>query len=197
LYCLQELKRKLLEAAVADKKRLKQEEDDQKKRDRVNKRLAQLSSQMDDRLFKEACMMRERSIMNFVRGMAKEFCRRRKAAELIVGNTIDRSTTPSFSMDTASTVLVPFGETLPPISRTYDVEVVRIWDFLHSFSDIVSKSTAPSSTSIPSLDDLQDATVCLKTNGCDEEKKSKAVELFKGIAIGLCKVISPGCDFLL
>ena len=173
---------------MADKKRLKQEEDDQKKRDRVNKRLAQLSSQMDDRLFKEACMMRERSIMNFVRGVAKEFGRRRKATELIVGNTIDRSTT---------TVLVPFGEMLPPISRTYDVEVVRIWDFLHSFSDIFSKLTAPSSTSIPSLDALQDAIVCLKTNGCDKEKNSKATELFKGIAIGLCKVISPGCESLL
>ncbi len=182
---------------MADKKRLKQEEDDQKKRDRVNKRLAQLNSQMDDRLLKEACMMRERSIMNFVRGMAKEFGRRRKATELIVANTIDRSTTPSFSMDTASTVLVPFGEMLPPISRTYDVEVVRIWDFLHSFSDIFSKFTAPSSTSIPSLDALQDAIVCLKSNGCDKEKNSKAMELFKGIAIGLCKVISPGCESLM
>lgn len=186
-YCLQELKRKLLEAAVLEKRRLKVEEDDQKKRERVNKRLAQLSSQMDDRLFKEACMMRERNIMNLVRGMAKEFVRRRKATELIVGNTIDRSTTPSL-LDTASTVLAPFGEMLPPLSRTYDVEVVRIWDFLHSFSDVFSK------ISIPSLDALQDAIVCLrtKTNRFDEQESLKAMELFKEIAIGLCKVISPG-----
>ncbi len=178
---------------MADKKRLKQEEDDQKKRERVNKRLAQLSSQMDDRLFKEACMMREKCIMNLVRGMVKEFSRRRKAAELIVGNTIDRSTTISPFMDTASTVLAPFDKMLPPLYQTYDAEVVRIWDFLHSFSDVFSKSTEPSSFSIPSLDALQDAVVCLKTNRCDKQKSSNAVDLFKGIAIGLCKVISPGC----
>jgi hypothetical protein len=181
-----------MEAAVADKKRLKQEEDDQKKRERVNKRLAQLNSQMDDRLFKEACMMREKYIMNLVRGMAKEFTRRRKATELIVGNNIDRSTTSFSFMENASTVLVPFDRMLPPLSQTFDAEVVRIWDFLHSFSDVFSKSTEPSSLSIPSLDALQDAVVCLKTNSFDEQKSLKAVDLFQGIAIGLCKVISPG-----
>ena len=188
----QELKRKLVEAAVADKKRLKQEEDDQKKRERVNKRLAQLSSQMDDRLFKEACMMREKYIMNLVRGMAKEFSRRRKATELIVGNTIDRSTTSLSFMDTASTVLAPFDKMLPPLSQTFDAEVVRIWDFLHSFSDVFAKSTEASSISIPSLDALQDAVVSLKTNRYDKQKSLNAVNLFKEIAIGLCKVISPG-----
>ena len=184
------MKRKLFEATLADKKRIRQEEDDQKKRERVNKRLAQLNSQMDDRLFKEACLARERNVMNLARGVAKEFGRRRKAVELIVGNTIERSVTSFSSMDSLYSVLVPFGEMLPPVFRTYDVEVVRIWDFLHSFSCVFSKSTDPSS--IPSLDALQNAIVCLKTYGCDKEKTLTAVDLFKGIAIDLCKVISPG-----
>jgi hypothetical protein len=186
---LQEMKRKLFEATLADNKRLRQEQDDEKKRARVNKRLAQLNSQMDDRLFKEACMARERNVMNLARGMTKEFARRRKAIELIVCNAIERDAASSSSIDTSSTVLTKFGEMLPPVARIYAVEVVRIWDFLHSFSEVFSKSTELST--IPSLDILQDAFVCLKTNGSDKQKRLQAVDLFKGIALDLCKVISP------
>ena len=172
------MKRKLFEATLADNKRLRQEQDDEKKRTRVNKRLAQLNSQMDDRLFKEACMARERNVMNLARGMTKEFARRRKAIELIVCNAIERDAASSSSVDTSSTILSKF-----------EVEVVRIWDFLHSFSEVFSKSTELST--IPSLDALQDAFVCLKTNVSDKQKRLQAVDLFKGIALDLCKVISP------
>eukprot|EP00571_Detonula_confervacea_P012392 CAMPEP_0172304510 /NCGR_PEP_ID=MMETSP1058-20130122/5901_1 /TAXON_ID=83371 /ORGANISM="Detonula confervacea, Strain CCMP 353" /LENGTH=1370 /DNA_ID=CAMNT_0013015761 /DNA_START=330 /DNA_END=4439 /DNA_ORIENTATION=+ len=182
------LKRKIQEVAAADRKRLKEEEDEKKKRERVEKRLSQLNSQMDDRLFKEACMMREKNIMNFVRGMNKEFTRRRKAAELTVGNKVDRASF-SPSINSSSTVLVPFQEMLPPVSRPYDAEVVRIWDFLHSFSDVLSMSDTP--TSLPTLNSLQDAINYLKTSASDQRKRSNVIELFKGIAIDLCKVISP------
>ena len=183
------LKRKLKEEEAADKKRLKEEDEEKKKRERIEKRLSQLSLQMDDRLFKEACMMREKNILNFVRGMNKEFTRRRRAAELAVGHKIDRLTS-SPSIISSSNILAPFGQTLPPLSKIlYDVEVVRVWDFLHSFSDAFSTSATP--TSLPSLDSLQDAINCLKTNACDQRKRSNAIKLFKGIAIDLCKVISP------
>lgn len=203
---------------AADKKRQKEEEEEKKKRERVEKRLTQLNSQMDDRLFKEACMMREKNIMNFVRGMNKEFTRRRKAAELTVGNKIDRSSTSPSSVDFSSTVLVPFRETLPPLSRPYDAEVVRIWDFLHSFSDVFSLSGKPDTPdidtpdtdapdtdtpdtpdtpkSLPSLNALQDAINCLKTNAPEPQKHSDAITLFKGIAMDMCKVISPRLVFL-
>ncbi|KAL7541225.1 hypothetical protein ACHAXR_012783 [Thalassiosira sp. AJA248-18] len=183
------LKRKLKEEEAENKKRQKEEEEDKRKRDRVEKRLSQLNNQMDDRLFKESCMMREKNIMNFVRGLNKEFTRRRKAAELAVGNKVDRSLTASPSIDSTASILAPFAEMLPPISRPYDVDIVRIWDFLHSFSDAFSTSDTPSS--LPSLDSLQDAMNSIKTNPCDNEKRSHAIKLFKGIAMDLCKVISP------
>jgi hypothetical protein len=190
-FYIQELKRKFQEELVADKKRLKDEEEDQKRKERVNKRLLLLNNQMDDRLSKEACMMREKSIMNFMRAMSKEFIRRRKAAELVVGNKIDRSSSSSPSRRASSAFLVPFNKMLPPLSRTHDVEVVRLWDFLHSFSNIFSMTT--SSISPSTLDDLQDAITCLKTHECDKQRRLDAVKLFTGIAIDLCRVISPGC----
>lgn len=183
------LKRKLQESA-ADKKRLKSEEEDQKKRERINKRLLLLNNQMDDRLSKEACMMREKSIMNLVRAMSKEFVRRRKAAELIVGNKLDRSSSYLTSMKSSSTVLVPFNQMLPPLSRSHNFEVVKLWDFLHSFSNIFSLSTSP--VSPDTLDVLQDALNCLNSDEYDKQKRSDAVKLLTNIAIDLCKVISPG-----
>ena len=184
------LKRKLQEVAAADKKRIKSEEEDQKRRERMNKRLLLLNTQMDDRLSKEACMMREKSIMNLVRAMNKEFARRRKAAELIVGNKVDQLSSSSIPTNSTSSFLVPFNEMLPPLSRSHNFEVVKLWDFLHSFSNIFSLSTTPVSPS--TLDDIQDAINCLNNNECDKQKRSNATQLFTGIAIDLCKVISPG-----
>ena len=183
------MKRKLHEQQASDRKRLKEEEENKKKRKRVEKRLALLNNQMSDKLFKEACMMREKNIMNFVRGLNKEFARRRKAAEQTVGNKIDQTTSTPSSVNSTSTVLIPFGAKLPPLSRLYEPEVVRVWDFLHSFSDVFSSSD--SQTLLPSLDSIQDAFYCLKANECDQSKRSNATQLFKGIAIDLCKVISP------
>jgi hypothetical protein len=145
---------------------------------------------MDDRLSKEACMMREKSIMNLVRAMNKEFVRRRKAAELIVGNKVDQLSSSSIPTNSTSSFLVPFNEMLPPLSRSHNFEVVKLWDFLHSFSNIFSLSTTPVSPS--TLDDIQDAINCLNNNECDKQKRSHATQLFTGIAIDLCKVISPG-----
>jgi hypothetical protein len=187
---LQVLKRTLQEVAVADKKRLRSDEEDQKRRERINKRMLLLNNQMDDRLSKEACMMREKCIMNLVRALNKEFVRRRKAAELIVGSKLDRSSSSSTSKNSSSDVLVPFNQMLPPLARSHNFEVVKLWDFLHSFSNIFSLSTTPVSPA--TLDALQDALDCLNTNGCDKQERSNAVQLLTGIAIDLCKVISPG-----
>lgn len=181
------LKRKLKEEELESRKRQREEEEEKKKKDRIEKRLNLLSTQMDDRLFKESCMMREKNIMNFVRGLNKEFTRRRKAAELAVGSKIENSSTASPCMDTSSSILTPFDQTLPPLSRSYDVDIVRIWDFLHSFPDAFSKP-ADTPVSLPSLDSLQDAMNSIKTDASDQPQ---AIDLFKGIAVDLCKVISP------
>jgi len=289
------IKRKLNEQLATDRRREKEEEDTKKKQERVERRMGLLNNQMDDRLFKEACSMRERNVMNFVRGLTKEFQRRRKAAEQVVGNKIDRTMQAPRSDNSTSTILVPFDAKLPPISRTYEPEVIRVWDFLHSFSEVISPSSEnaaatmqkltkeqealaitghptlgekdehlPSepagelfpdgwvyrrikrtggqrkdmydrnyyspklslrfrqradalryiekleeadgdealailryyrrealSSTLPSLDSIQDAFDCLSTDKSDSPKRSNAIKLFERIAIDLCKVISP------
>ena len=189
------MKRKLKEQQETDRKRHKEEEENEKKKKRVEKRMALLNNQMDDRLFKEACMMRERNVMNFVRGLNKEFARRKKAAELTTSNKVERMSS-SRPVDSSSNVLVPFGTKLPPLSRTYEAEVVRVWDFLHSFSEAFS--SPGTQASLPSLDSVQDAFDCLKTSAIGEQsKRSNAINLFESIAIDLCKVISPSLTKIL
>ena len=183
-----DLKRKIKQEEFETRKRAKEEEEEQRKKERIEKRLTQLSLQMDDRLFKESCIIRERSIMNFVRGMNKEFNRRRRAAEVVVAHQVERSSSSPSSVNSL-TSLVPFRETLPPLSRIYDEEVVRIWDFINSFHDAFSKNASTSSP--PSINSLQDAIDCLKDVSRDQEKRTNAVDLVKNIAISLCKVISP------
>ncbi len=182
-----EIKKRLRDEEAASRKRQKDEEEDKKKQNRVEKRLAQLNIQMDDKLFKEALVARERNLQNFVRGMNKEYTRRRKAAELVVGNKLEHS---KFSTSDSASSLVTFRTMLPPLSHPYDEEVVRVWDFIHSFSGALKESTAL--PSMPSLDTLQDAVNSLKSESADGEKnRTEAIQLMKGIAITLCSVISP------
>eukprot|EP00985_Skeletonema_marinoi_P019689 scaffold11395_cov182-Skeletonema_marinoi.AAC.4 len=182
-----EVKKRLRDEETASRKRQKDEEEDKKKQNRVEKRLAQLNIQMDDKLFKEALLARERNLQNFVRGMNKEYNRRRKAAELVVGNKLEHS---KFSTSDSASSLVTFRTMLPPLSRPYDEEVVRVWDFVHSFSGALKESTTL--PSMPSLDTLQDAVNSLKIKSADGKKnRTEAVQLMKGIAITLCRVISP------
>lgn len=182
-----EIKKRLRDEEAASRKRQKDEEEDKKKQNRVEKRLAQLNVQMDDKLFKEALVARERNLQNFVRGMNKEYNRRRKAAEVVVGNKLEHS---KFSTSDSTSSLVTFRTMLPPLSRSYDEEVVRVWDFIHSFSGALKESTAL--PSMPSLDTLQDAVNSLKSETTDGKmKRTEAIKLMKGIAITLCSVISP------
>eukprot|EP00986_Skeletonema_menzelii_P009030 scaffold3995_cov133-Skeletonema_menzelii.AAC.3 len=182
-----EVKKRLRDEEAASRKRQKDEEEDKKRQNRVEKRLAQLNVQMEDKLFKEALATRERNLQNFVKGMNKEYNRRRKAAELVVGNKLEHS---KFSTSDLASSLVPFRTMLPPLSRPYDEEVVRVWDFIHSFSGAWKESTVL--PSMPSLEALQDAVNSLKFKSADGEKdRTEAVQLMKGIAITLCTVISP------
>lgn len=182
-----EVKKRLRDQESENRKRQKDEEEDKKKQNRVEKRLAQLAVQMDDKLFKEALMARERNLQNFVRGMNKEYNRRRKAAELVVGNKLEHS---KFSTSDSASSLVTFRTMLPPLSRHYDEEVVRVWDFLHSFSGAFKESSVL--PSMPSLDTLQDAVNSLKNKSADgEENRTGAVKLMTAISITLCTVISP------
>ena len=175
----------------ASQKRQREDEEDTKKKERVERRLAQLSLQMDDRLLKESFTVREKMIMNFVRSMNKEFQRRRKTAETVVGYRLEQPEVHSVSECTA---LSTYAEMVPPLSRVYDEDVIRIWDFVHSFENAFKGG---SSLSIPTLDSLQDAIECLKADKRGEAKHSESVDIVKGIAINLCKAISPSLTKLL
>mmetsp|Transcript_26902 Transcript_26902/g.55459 ORF Transcript_26902/g.55459 Transcript_26902/m.55459 type:complete len:2488 (+) Transcript_26902:443-7906(+) len=180
-----ERKRKLKQEESDKRKRLKEEEEELKKKERVEKRLAQLGLQMDERLSKESYNVRERNIVNFARSMTKEFNRRRRAAEIAVAHKVD---SPSVSSHlNTSTSLPPFREMLPPLSREYDEDIVRLWDFINSFQDAFYGNNPDASP--PSIEKLQDAIDCL--NDPKEEKRFNSVELLSNIAINLCKVISP------
>lgn len=97
---------------------------------------------------------------------------------------------PSIS-ENKSSAFPAYSKMLPPLSnRLYDESVVRIWDFLHCFSDAFV--TDSSDNSLPTLDSLQDAIDELKKGRVDSKEHSSAVALVEGIAILLCKAISPG-----
>ena len=111
-------------------------------------------------------------------------------ADAVISHKMDQLL-PSIS-DDKSTAFPTYGKMLPPLSSlVYDESVVRIWDFLHCFSDAFV--TDSSDASIPSLDSIQNAIDDLrKGSSIDSKKYSAAVALVEGIAIILCKAISPG-----
>lgn len=118
----------------------------------------------------------------------KEFVRRRKVADVVIAHKIDQMQ-PS-SSDNPSTAFPTYTKMLPPLSsRIYDESVIRIWDFLHCFSDaFVTDSSSP----LPTLDSLQDVIEDLKKGKTDSQKYAAAVATAERIAIMLCKAISPG-----
>ena len=127
--------------------------------------------------------------MTYVKALNKEFFRRRKIADAVVAHKMDQ-VLPS-SSDTKSTAFPIYHEMLPPLSdRLYDEAVVRIWDFLHCFHDAFVGNS--SNVSLPTLDSLQDAIDILKKGDLDDKKYAAAIELIEGIAISLCRAISPG-----
>jgi hypothetical protein len=97
---------------------------------------------------------------------------------------------PSSSSEFKSTAIPTYTEKLPSLSnRLYDESVVRIWDFLHCFSDAF---VTENSDNLPTIDALQDALDVLKKGNVDSKSYHAAVGLMEGIAITLCKAISPG-----
>lgn len=109
-------------------------------------------------------------------------------ADAVIAHKMDQMH-PS-SSDSPSTAFPTYTKMLPPLSnRIYDESVVRIWDFLHCFSDAFD---ADSQNPLPTLDSLQDAIHDLTKGKTDSQKYSAAVAIVERIAMMLCKAISPG-----
>jgi len=170
-----------------EKKRQKMEEEEQKRQARISERMARLRMQVDDRLYKEVAVQRERVIMNLARSLAKEYMRRRKAAEVVSAQSILESYRAKslFNVGAANTDPKP----LPTISKTYGEQIVRIWDFVSTFGDFFQKrGFVPE---VPTLDSLQSSLDCLTGKQVTAMSRNDAVTSLTSLALALCKPLAP------
>lgn len=181
-----EMKRKRREDERDERKRVKVEEEEGKKKARVEERLSRLSVQVGDRLNKEASFQREKVVLLMSKNLLKEFSRRRKAAELVAGQTVGE-TKPRLSSDVAV-------QDLPPLSRQYDEDIVRIWDFMSTFGTFfVDRGYVEK---LPTLDSLQSAIDTLRGSKT-EMSKVEAMSFVTDLAVSLCKPLAAGLTRML
>jgi hypothetical protein len=168
------------------RKRQKLEEEDQKKKARVEERMSKLKIQVEERLFKEAAFQREKTISALARGMSKEYIRRRKAAELVAGQAISKATSKTRRADVSSEI-----GPLPPLSKVYDEDAVRVWNFISTFGSFFLERGYVSE--VPTLDSLQSAIDCLRGTGASPGSRmamGDAVASLTELAVALCKPLA-------
>lgn len=182
-----ELKRKRREDERDERKRQKLGEEEDKKKARAEERMARLQVQVDDRLFKEASFQREKVIVTMAKNLAKEFTRRRKAAELVASQSVVETKRRHPSVTTV--------EDLPPLSKVYDEDVLRIWDFIATFgSFFVERGFVEE---VPTLDSLQNAINALRGTGKTDMSKGEATLSVSNLAVFLCKPLAAGLTRML
>jgi hypothetical protein len=168
------------------RKRQKLEEEDQKKKARVEDRMSKLKIQVEERLFKEAAFQREKTIAALARGMSKEYIRRRRAAELVAGQAIAKATSKSRRPEISSEI-----RPLPPLSKVYDEDAVRVWNFISTFGSFFLERGYVSE--VPTLDSLQSAIDCLRGTGASPGSRmamGDAVASLTELAVALCKPLA-------
>ena len=204
-----ELKRKKKEEEAEERKKKKLAQEEQVKQAREDERMARLKVQVDDRLLKEARKERKKVIEAMAKNLGKEFTRRRRAAEIVASDRVENSKESQTLSD--APMIDTYKSSLPPLSRQYDVDVVKVWDFISSFKDTLKSFEGEGDdTSLPSLDALQDAVSTLalcnsgagsnasasetgddKSKGDDlKTKHREAVGLLSNLAVALCKPLS-------
>ena len=183
----QEAKRKRRDDERDARKRQKMEEEEGKKHQRAEERMTRLNLQVDDRLAKEVRQARERAIIALSRYLTKEFVRRRKAAEVVAGEVA----TESKPQQIESTKL----SVLPKNSKTYDDDILRIWDYVATFgSFFVERGFIDE---VPSLDSLQDAVNAIRGDVSSKITKNEGIEFFTRFAVFLCKPLAAGITRML
>ena len=182
-----EAKRKHREEILANKKKQKLDEEDQKRKEREKKRLRQLSVQVDERLTKEALFQREKVVRSIIRSYEKEKNKRSKAAEAYVAFAVDQGIVDG-ERDEFSPNINAFAGELPCLSTTYDGDVLRIWDFVHSYRLAFNEGQV----SFPSLETLQSSVDSLSAGALvDKSKFSEGVDVLTLLAMNLCKPLIP------
>ncbi len=176
-----ERKRKAKEDARENKKKQKLEVLDQQKKARKEERLSRLSTQVGDRLFKEASFQRERVVLLASKLFGKEIARRKKAAEAMASHSIDASKS---SIDAKIASL----DELPPLSEKLDVHIVRLYDFLITYKEFFLGEGALSE--IPSMDKLQKAVRLAGSINSKNEEEEEYISILNSIAMAMTKPLT-------
>ena len=176
------LKRKARDDEREERKKQKVEELDQQKKARQEERLSRLGTQVEERLFKEACFQRERVVLLASKLCGKEIGRRKKASEAVtayaVENTAPHTENPSLS----------FYE-LPPLSKKIDLDTVRLHDFLITYKSFFEKQGVL--PALPSLDELQQAIEMCSSAPATVGDKNKYLTLLNNIAVAMARPLTP------
>jgi hypothetical protein len=165
------------------RKRQKLEEFDQKKKMRADERLSRLEMQINDRLFKEAAFQREKVVVLLARSLAREFSRRRKAAEIVAAQAVtDLKVVKEIDRNL-------LAEDLPPPTHVYNEDAVRVWNFIASFKDFFLQKEYLSE--IPTLKSLQSAVDCLQGLPVDSAMtREEAVSSLTDLSVSLCQPLA-------
>ena len=184
-----DVKRKQREELNNARKKQRQDEIDQKKAARAQERLNRLSLQVDERLFKEACVQRERVVLGMQKFLIKEFGKRRKAAELIAGQSVLDGIGNKGDSHACQDL-----HKLSPLCKVYDEEVLRLWDFFCSYGKTFLKWGYVEK--LPDLDVLQGAIDALRDPGTEKRfssptmSRDEALTWLVNLAVAICKPIS-------
>ena len=152
---------------------------------RVDERLARLDIQINDRLRKEAATQREKLVATMVKSLAKEYGRRRKAAEVVAAQTVLEG-----KVLHAESYQVPHLGPLPAPCAVYNETVVRTWNFLSTFRGFFLGRGYL--TEMPSLQALQNAIDSIEDGAglkCQMDK-DEAVSFLTNLAVALCKPLA-------
>lgn len=169
-----------------EKKRQRLEEEDHRRKLRIDERLSKLKLQVEDRLYKEASFQRERAAAVLAKSVSKEFVRRRRAAELVASQSIIEEKNRASIRGADAMVAL---SAIPPISKIYDEDSVRVWNFMSTFGTFFLERGFIAE--IPTLDSLQDAVDCLRgTSRVTAMAADDAVTSLTDLAIALCKPLA-------
>ena len=190
-----ELKRKRREDEHAARKKKKLEQEEKVKQAREDERMSRLSLQVDNRLRKEANAQRKKVLEAMAKAVGKEFLRRRRAAEIVASDFVE-SSRESQTLG-GDPMIDTFQRSLPPLARRYDVDVIKVWDFISSFEGML-KDFDPDAT-LPSLDSLQEALDAIRSSPQTlsgdigtKNKRQEAVDVLANLAVSLCKPLASG-----
>lgn len=182
-----EIKKRKRDELRDSRKLQKLAEEEEKKKARVDERLSRLEVQIKDRLFREASFQREKVILAKARSLTKEFNRRRKVAELVAGQAVAdrrrRMCQPPSPTD---------REPLPCISKVYDEDTIRVWNFISTFKAFFLQRGYVQH--VPSLESLQNAINCVRgftESSCGNQLSiDDAVASLTDLAVALCKPLA-------